>query len=349
MVSSRGAFRGEPNHPAYGASKAGIVSLGQSLARALGPRGISVTSVAPGFVETEMAEEALAGEGGVRRRAESPLGRVAAPEEIAAAVRVPGLARGDDGQRVGARRQRRVVPADVAVATLDDARELALALPATTERSSYGTPGFRVKDKLFARSREDDVLVVWVADLGEKEMLVRSDPEKFFTVSHYDGHASVLVRLSAVDREELGELLADAWRARAPKRLLADLDHRPIFRAPMRARDPDLPRGRARTSASPTTSSASATSRTAPSHASRRCPTGRSSGHARRTGCSTSGGSPVLRHGAEDALAWGCAMSGRRPGWTARCARTRCRRRWQPRSRAADATCSAPTTTTRSG
>ena len=86
MVSSRGAFRGEPNHPAYGASKAGIVSLGQSLARSLGPRGISVTSVAPGFVETEMAEEALAGEGGARRRAESPLGRVAAPEEIAAAV-----------------------------------------------------------------------------------------------------------------------------------------------------------------------------------------------------------------------------------------------------------------------
>ncbi|MEA2176788.1 MAG: 3-oxoacyl-[acyl-carrier protein] reductase [Solirubrobacteraceae bacterium] len=86
MISSRGAFRGEPRHPAYGASKAGVVSLGQSLARALGPRGISVTSVAPGFVETDMAAEALAGEAGDRRRAESPLGRVATPEEIAAAV-----------------------------------------------------------------------------------------------------------------------------------------------------------------------------------------------------------------------------------------------------------------------
>jgi 3-oxoacyl-[acyl-carrier protein] reductase len=85
-VASRGAFRGEPRHPAYGASKAGMVALGQSLARALGPRGISVTSVAPGFVETEMAEEALAGAEGDRRRAESPLGRVAAPEEVAAAV-----------------------------------------------------------------------------------------------------------------------------------------------------------------------------------------------------------------------------------------------------------------------
>jgi 3-oxoacyl-[acyl-carrier protein] reductase len=86
MVSSRGAFRGEPEHPAYGASKAGLVSLGQSLARALGPRGISVTSVAPGFVETDMAAEALAGEAGERRREESPLGRVATAEEVGAAI-----------------------------------------------------------------------------------------------------------------------------------------------------------------------------------------------------------------------------------------------------------------------
>jgi len=87
FVASRGAFRGEPNHPAYGASKAGMISLAQSLARALGPRGIAVTAVAPGFVETDMAAEALAGEAGERRRAESPLGRVAKPEEVAAAVR----------------------------------------------------------------------------------------------------------------------------------------------------------------------------------------------------------------------------------------------------------------------
>jgi 3-oxoacyl-[acyl-carrier protein] reductase len=85
-VSSRGAFRGEPNHPAYGASKAGLIAFGQSLARALGDRRISVTAVAPGFVETDMAADELAGESGRRRRAESPLGRVARPEEIAAAV-----------------------------------------------------------------------------------------------------------------------------------------------------------------------------------------------------------------------------------------------------------------------
>jgi NAD(P)-dependent dehydrogenase (short-subunit alcohol dehydrogenase family) len=85
-VSSRGAFRGEPSHPAYGASKAGIIAFGQSLARALGPHAIAVTAVAPGFTQTDMAAEALAGEEGDRRRAESPLGRVATPEEVAAAV-----------------------------------------------------------------------------------------------------------------------------------------------------------------------------------------------------------------------------------------------------------------------
>jgi 3-oxoacyl-[acyl-carrier protein] reductase len=85
-VSSRGAFRGEPTHPAYGASKAGLIALGQSLARALGPRGIAVTAVAPGFTETDMATEALAGEKGAARRAESPLGRVATPDEVAGAV-----------------------------------------------------------------------------------------------------------------------------------------------------------------------------------------------------------------------------------------------------------------------
>jgi 3-oxoacyl-[acyl-carrier protein] reductase len=85
-VASRGAFRGEPEQPGYGASKAGLIAFGQSLARALGPSGISVTAVAPGFTETDMAASELAGEGGERRRAESPLGRVATPEEIAAAV-----------------------------------------------------------------------------------------------------------------------------------------------------------------------------------------------------------------------------------------------------------------------
>lgn len=85
-VSSRGAFRGEPDSPAYGASKAGLNALGQSLAIALAPRGIAVAGVAPGFVETDMTNEHLKAPRGDAIRAQSPFGRVARPEEIAAAV-----------------------------------------------------------------------------------------------------------------------------------------------------------------------------------------------------------------------------------------------------------------------
>jgi NAD(P)-dependent dehydrogenase (short-subunit alcohol dehydrogenase family) len=85
-VSSRGAFRGEPGQPAYGASKAGLNAFGQSLARALAPHGIAVTTVAPGYVETDMTTEHLQAASGDRIRAESPFGRVAQPGEIAAAV-----------------------------------------------------------------------------------------------------------------------------------------------------------------------------------------------------------------------------------------------------------------------
>ena len=84
-VGSRGAFRGEPDSPAYGASKAALAAFGQSLAKYLGARGIAVTTVAPGFVETEMAGP-LDGDHGAALRAQSPFGRIAQPEEIAAAV-----------------------------------------------------------------------------------------------------------------------------------------------------------------------------------------------------------------------------------------------------------------------
>jgi 3-oxoacyl-[acyl-carrier protein] reductase len=85
-VSSRGAFRGEPDCPAYGASKAGLNAFGQSMAVALAPHGITVGTVAPGFVQTDMARGALTGERGDGIRAQSPFGRVARPEEVAAAV-----------------------------------------------------------------------------------------------------------------------------------------------------------------------------------------------------------------------------------------------------------------------
>ena len=85
-VTSRGAFRGEPRHPAYGASKAGLNAFGQSMARYLAPHGIAVASVAPGYVLTDMTTEELASPRGEVIRGQSPFGRVARPEEIAAAV-----------------------------------------------------------------------------------------------------------------------------------------------------------------------------------------------------------------------------------------------------------------------
>ena len=85
-VGSRGASRGEPGAVAYAAAKAGLTAMGQSLAQALAPHGVAVGSVLPGFVETEMARHVLDGERGDGVRAQSPAGRVARPEEVAAAV-----------------------------------------------------------------------------------------------------------------------------------------------------------------------------------------------------------------------------------------------------------------------
>lgn len=85
-VSSRGAFRGEPEAPAYGASKAGMNAMSQSLAKALAPHGIFVGAVAPGFVTTERTAPFLDGPEGEEVRRQSPLGRVATPDEVAYAV-----------------------------------------------------------------------------------------------------------------------------------------------------------------------------------------------------------------------------------------------------------------------
>ena len=85
-IGSRGAFRGEPVSPAYGASKAAIVAFGQSIAQALAPMKIGVTTLAPGFVETDMAARLLDGPEGDGIRAQSPFNRVARPEELAKAV-----------------------------------------------------------------------------------------------------------------------------------------------------------------------------------------------------------------------------------------------------------------------
>jgi NAD(P)-dependent dehydrogenase (short-subunit alcohol dehydrogenase family) len=85
-VSSRGAFRGEPNNPAYGAAKAGLNAMSQSLAVALAPYHIYVAVVAPGFVATEAVAQRLEGPEGEEIRRQIPFGRVALPEEVARAV-----------------------------------------------------------------------------------------------------------------------------------------------------------------------------------------------------------------------------------------------------------------------
>ncbi|MDB5193096.1 MAG: hypothetical protein JWQ96_2659 [Segetibacter sp.] len=87
-ISSRGAFRGEPDHPAYGASKAGLNAMSQSLAVALAPYNVTVGVIAPGFVETDMAATYLEREAGELIKKQSPLNRVATPEEVARLVAV---------------------------------------------------------------------------------------------------------------------------------------------------------------------------------------------------------------------------------------------------------------------
>jgi len=109
--------------------------------------------------------------------------------------------------------------------TWDDVVTSTTRLPGTEVSTSYGTPAIKVRDKLMCRLRTDpDALVLRVADLGEREALLQEQPDVFFTTPHYDGYPYVLVRLDAVDPVELGELLEEAWRIRAPKGLIAEHD-----------------------------------------------------------------------------------------------------------------------------
>jgi hypothetical protein len=112
------------------------------------------------------------------------------------------------------------------MATEQDVRRIALTLPSTTEKPSYGTPGFRVKDKLFARIRDGGELGVYCESENEKFAMIAAEPAKFFTTPHFDGYAMVLVNLDAVDSDELTELLTEAWLLRAPAKLRAAFEAR---------------------------------------------------------------------------------------------------------------------------
>ena len=123
------------------------------------------------------------------------------------------------------------------MATLADLDELALALPETTKKvSDDGRPAFKVHGKLFCchrgrrpdaldaatGERLDDVLMFRVADLDVKELLLADERGIFFTTPHFDGYAAVLVRipqLARLERDELADLVAEAWLTRAQKRV----------------------------------------------------------------------------------------------------------------------------------
>lgn len=97
--------------------------------------------------------------------------------------------------------------------------------PEVEEATSYGTPSLRVRGKFMCRLRTDpDALVVRVIDVGDAEALLLGRPDVYFSTPHYDGYPYVLVRLEAIGRDELAELIEDAWRVQAPKRVLAAYD-----------------------------------------------------------------------------------------------------------------------------
>ncbi len=109
--------------------------------------------------------------------------------------------------------------------TWEDALAMARALPAVEESTSYGTPAIKVRGALMARLRTDaEGGLVVMCGAEEKAALLASGDPAFFTTPHYDGHGSVIVDLARVEPQQLGELLEDAWRAKAPKRLVAEFD-----------------------------------------------------------------------------------------------------------------------------
>jgi hypothetical protein len=106
-------------------------------------------------------------------------------------------------------------------------REIALALPGVVEGTSYGTPAFRVGKKFLARMKEDGETLVVRIGFDEREALMQAEPAIFFITEHYRGYPAVLVRLAKIDPDSLREVLLEAWRNHAPKKLLAEFDRRP--------------------------------------------------------------------------------------------------------------------------
>ena len=119
-------------------------------------------------------------------------------------------------------RGRKSKPGSVTFATV---RELALALPEAKEGTSYGTPAFFVRGKLFARKHQSGEVLVVKIDLDERAQRMQADPKTFYITDHYLKHPMMLVRLSSVYEDDLRELIEESWRRSAPPRLTARLDN----------------------------------------------------------------------------------------------------------------------------
>jgi hypothetical protein len=114
------------------------------------------------------------------------------------------------------------VPAEMP--TFDEVRQYARTLPGIEEGSSYGTPAFRVRGRFLGRLHDDGERLVLKIDLAEREALLQMQPSTFTVTPHYEPYPLVLIRLETVDPLELRELITEAWRQEAPKRLVADFD-----------------------------------------------------------------------------------------------------------------------------
>jgi hypothetical protein len=114
---------------------------------------------------------------------------------------------------VAARKSRR------SAVTFETAREIALGLPGVEEATSYGTPALRVRKKLIARQHQDGESLVVRADFDAREALLRAKPKSFYLTDHYRAYPYVLVRLAAVSKKDLAEVLSEAWRQCAPRGL----------------------------------------------------------------------------------------------------------------------------------
>src|SRR6266550_2244836 len=103
--------------------------------------------------------------------------------------------------------------------TFDTVREIAQTLPGAEESTSYGTPAFKVKKKLFARQHQDGESLVIAVDFEEREEMMNAAPEKFYITDHYLNYPWLLVRMSKVNADELRDLLMGAWRRVAGKKI----------------------------------------------------------------------------------------------------------------------------------